>query len=148
MAKKFKDSEAFVENVGISQSTIYFKIGLYVWKNTQLWTTQVYHRIILEAILKWSKQFVKTIKNYLHKRRTVQMVLLITIVFNLFLFCCETFYFSHGIFYFSVRLFIYPWEFFFSSENFRFSWGFLFFLWKCFSWKFLVNNKRIIWQAM
>ena len=119
MAKKFKDSEAFVENVGISQSTIYFKIGLYVWKNTQLWTTQVYHRIILEVILKWSKQFVKTIKNYLHRRRTVQMVLLITIVFNLF--CCETFYFSHGIFYFSVRLFIYPWEFFFSSENFRFS---------------------------
>ena len=32
MPKKFKDSEAFVENVGISQSTIYFKIGLYVWK--------------------------------------------------------------------------------------------------------------------
>ena len=119
MAKKFIDSEAFVENVGISRSTIYFKIGLYVWKNTQLWTTQVYHRIILEVILKWSKQFVKTIKNYLHRRRTVQMVLLITIVFNLF--CCETFYFSHGIFYFSVRLFIYPWEFFFSSENFRFS---------------------------
>ena len=122
MPKKFKDSEAFVENVGISQSTIYFKIGLYVWKNTQLWTTQVYHRIILEVILKWSKQFAKTIKNYLHRRRTVQMVLLITTVFNLFLlFCCETFYFSHGIFYFSVRLFIYPWEFFFSSKNFRFS---------------------------
>ena len=30
MPKKFKDSEAFVENVGISQSTIFFKIGLYV----------------------------------------------------------------------------------------------------------------------
>ena len=29
MLEKFKDSEGIVENVGISRSTIYFKIGLY-----------------------------------------------------------------------------------------------------------------------
>ena len=29
MLKKFKDTQGFVENVGISRSTIYFKIGLY-----------------------------------------------------------------------------------------------------------------------
>ena len=27
--KNYKDSEGFVENIGISRSTIYFKIGLY-----------------------------------------------------------------------------------------------------------------------
>ena len=26
---RYKDSEEFVENIGISRSTIYFKIGLY-----------------------------------------------------------------------------------------------------------------------
>ena len=29
MLKNFKDTEGFVENVGLSRSTTYFKIGLY-----------------------------------------------------------------------------------------------------------------------
>ena len=29
MLKKFKDTEGFVENIGIIRSTVYFKIGLY-----------------------------------------------------------------------------------------------------------------------
>ena len=31
MLKKFKDKEGFIENVVLSRSTIYFKIGLYKW---------------------------------------------------------------------------------------------------------------------
>ena len=29
MLKKFKDKEGFIENLGLSRSTVYFKIGLY-----------------------------------------------------------------------------------------------------------------------
>ena len=29
MLKKFRDTEDFIENVGLSRSAIYFKIGLY-----------------------------------------------------------------------------------------------------------------------
>ena len=63
--------------------------------------------------LKWSKQFLKETKNYLHRKRTIQMVLLTAIVFNFFsLFCCETFFFSHETFSFFVRLFLFPYDFF------------------------------------
>ena len=31
MLKKLKDKEGFIENVGLSRSTIYFKIGRYKW---------------------------------------------------------------------------------------------------------------------
>ena len=110
--KKLKCSKGFVENVGISRSTIYFKIGLYKFLKKYLaLKNSVYHRINLAIILRSSKQFVKATKNYLHRRGTVQMVLSITIVFNLFSlffdFSRDTFYFLRETFYFSVRLFLF-----------------------------------------
>ena len=86
MLKKLKDKEGFIENEGLSRSTVYFKFGLYkslkkfpVLKNSSLSSH------ILEIILNLLQQFVKGIKNYSHRIRTAQMVLLITIVFNFFL---------------------------------------------------------------
>ena len=54
MLKTFKDTEGFVENVGLSRSTIYFKIGLYKFlkKYPALKNSSLYHHIILEIILK------------------------------------------------------------------------------------------------
>ena len=31
MLKKFKDKEGFIEDIGLSRSAIYFKIGTYIW---------------------------------------------------------------------------------------------------------------------
>ena len=84
--KKFKDKEGFIENERLSRSTVYFKFGLYkslkkfpALKNSSLSSN------ILEIILNLLQQFVKGMKNYSHRIRTAQMVLLITIVFNFFL---------------------------------------------------------------
>ena len=65
-------------------------------------------------------------KNYSY-RGTVLMVLLITIVFNLFLVIIFIFlvllrwmFFRSETISFSVRVFLLPWDFFFQHENFSF----------------------------
>ena len=85
-----------------------------------------------------SRQFVKEAKNYSHRRRTVQMFLLITIVFNLFsLFYCESFSFAVrrfllGDFFFALRVFLFSLDFYFSREMFYFSVRLFIFLWNVF----------------
>ena len=126
MLKKFKDTKGFVENVRCSWSTIYFKIGLYKFlkkyqdpKNVSLSSYSFRNNF------KWLKQFVKATKNYSHRRRTVQMVLLITIVFIHFpRFVVRL---STRLF-FAVRLFISPWNFYFRVKLSFFQETFYFFL--------------------
>ena len=97
MLKKFEDTEGFVENIWLSRSTIYFKIGLYKFlKNSSL-----------------SSHYLKATKSNSHRRRTVQMPLLTIIAFNLF-FCTE-------ILFLAVRLFFSPWNILFWFETFYFS---------------------------
>ena len=163
--EKFKDTKGFVENVRCSWSTIYFKIGFYKFlkkyqdpKNVSLSSYSFRNNF------KWLKQFVKATKNYSHRRRTVQMVLLITIVFIHFprfvvrlstrlFFCSETFYFPMKLlfpgetFFFSREFLFFPETFSFWVRLFLFWWKF--FSWKLFytKWKFLVNHKRTMLQA-
>ena len=79
------------------------------------------------------------------------MVLLITVVFNLFLvllwnvFCwCETFSFGvRHYFSFNVRNFLLPWDFFFLCKTVSFDVSFFLFLWVFFSretFSFLVRH--------
>ena len=84
------------------------------------------------------KELVRVMKKYSYRRRTVQMVLTITIVFNLLpcfvmrnflstwdiFFLRKKFSFSVRLFFcyekfsFSIRLFLSLWDFFFPRENF------------------------------
>ena len=83
-------------------------------------------------------------KKYYRRRRTVYLVLLNTIFFNFFLFCCEKFsfdvriFFPHETFSFGVRLFfsretfyflgrlLSPWDIFFPVRPFLLVWDFFF----------------------
>ena len=143
----FAVTGGFVENVGLYQQFI-LKLDLYKFlKNYPALKNSSLHHIILEIILKCSIPLVKTTKNYSHSRRTAQIVLSITIVFNLFsLFCCEALL---------VRLFLFSRDFFFSRDIFISAWEFLLtpsecFSWKLFyaQWKFLVNHKRRFRQML
>ena len=133
MLKKFKDTKGFVENVRCSWSTIYFKIGLYKFlkkyqdpKNVSLSSYSFRNNF------EWLKQFVKATKNYSHRRRTVQMVLLITIVLI---------HFPRFVVRLSTRLFL-QWDFLFPHETFISGWNFLFFKrLSIFSWDFFFLGK-------
>ena len=110
MLKNVKDSEEFVKNTGISRLTTYFKIGLY--KFFKIYTA-LKNSILSSHYFRSNFKIIKIVCKsneglFTHRRRTVQMVLLITIAFDLFsLLCCETFYFFCKTFHFSVRLFIF-----------------------------------------
>ena len=91
------------------------------------------YKIILEIILNWLTLFVVVMKNYSYKR-TVEMFLLITIVFNffvaricIFLFMLWEIFFRSKTVSFGVRLFLSVREFFFWCESFLSPWGF--YLW-------------------
>ena len=103
MLKRFEDTEGFVENIWLSRSTIYFKIGLYKFlKNSSL-----------------SSHYLKATKSNSHRRRTVQMPLLTIIAFNSFsLLCCETIYVA-------VRFFLLQWDIISCRETFFSPWNVL-----------------------
>ena len=143
MLKKFEDTEGFVENIWLSRSTIYFKIGLYKFlKNSSL-----------------SSHYLKATKSNSHRRRTVQMPLLTLLLSTYFpcfavrlfllpqdfFFCTEILFlavrlfFLRETFYFGLRLFISPRDMFFLRQTFSlgvrlfiFPWNLLFFPWECF----------------
>ena len=66
-------------------------------------STQVYHRMVLEIILNSLRQIVIVMKDYSRRRRTVYMVLLITIVFKRFIVLLLKIFFQQEIFPFDVR---------------------------------------------
>ena len=112
MLKKFEDTEGFVENIWLSRSTIYFKIGLYKFlKNSSL-----------------SSHYLKATKSNSHRRRTVQMPLL-TLLLSTYFPCFavrlfllpQDFFFCTEILFLAVRLFFSPWNILFWFETFYFS---------------------------
>ena len=66
-------------------------------------STQVYHRMVLEIILNSLRQIVIVMKDYSRRRRTVYMVLLITIVFKPFIVLLLKIFFQQETFPFDVR---------------------------------------------
>ena len=66
-------------------------------------STQVYHRMVLEIILNSLRQIVIVMKDYSRGRRTVYMVLLITIVFKPFIVLLLKIFFQQETFPFDVR---------------------------------------------
>ena len=100
--KNYKDSEGFVENIGISRSTIYFKIGLYklFLKKQDLKNSIFSHYFrnsfeMIKIVCKSNEELFT-----LNKNRTMVVLL--------FLVCFPCFV---------VRLFITPQDFLFSREN-------------------------------
>ena len=107
--------ERFIQNVGLSISTFYFKIALFfrIMRN-------YYHRRITVSISLFScEKFYFGMKHFIWP-------------WDIF-FCRETFYFA-------VRLFLSSWDFFFHRDIFLFTWDFFFLreiyfsLWDVFFW--------------
>ena len=125
MLKKFRDTEGFVENIELSWSTIYFKIGLYKFlkkypalKNATL--SSHYFRNNFKTI----KTVYKSNKKLFTKKKNrangfILMWLWLCNGFIIFLALLWDFFFFH-VTSFTLRPFLFSWDFFFFRETFYF----------------------------